>query len=305
MRTRYATAAAVLLLAGCAEASVAPLSESGTNRAELGFTYTTFSVPGATFTLAWGINAGGDIVGEWTDAQGVTRGFLLSRGSFTTIEYPGASFTHARGIGPNGEVVGTFRLPGDVPPKFRSFVRSREGVYTEIAVPGFESVMAQRILPDGSIVGCVHDHNMTSTMKGVVIRRVGVQVDDIFASMHNGATPDGRRIAGFYTNTNVVPNRTEAYILDDGVFSPFIVPGSISTAAWDMNAAGDIVGVYRVPGPPPRLFGYVRTADGFVTIDAPGATLSAALGINSRGDVVGRTVVGGVSLGFIARRTGK
>ena len=40
--------------------------------------FTTIDVPGAVATAAIGINAQGDIVGEYSDAGG-THGFLLSR----------------------------------------------------------------------------------------------------------------------------------------------------------------------------------------------------------------------------------
>ena len=43
--------------------------------------YTTIEFPGASSTLAWGINKGGDIVGAYTIA-GVTHGFKLTGGQF-------------------------------------------------------------------------------------------------------------------------------------------------------------------------------------------------------------------------------
>ena len=40
--------------------------------------FTTIDVPGASFTAAFGINPGGNIVGAYSNATG-THGFLLSK----------------------------------------------------------------------------------------------------------------------------------------------------------------------------------------------------------------------------------
>jgi hypothetical protein len=41
--------------------------------------YVTLDVPGATTTRAFGINAGGDVVGAFVDATGRTRAYIASR----------------------------------------------------------------------------------------------------------------------------------------------------------------------------------------------------------------------------------
>jgi len=48
----------------------------------------------------------GQIVGQYSDANAVLHGFLLSQGSFTTIDYPGAIDTRLTGINPEGQIVG-------------------------------------------------------------------------------------------------------------------------------------------------------------------------------------------------------
>ncbi|GLQ89023.1 hypothetical protein [Dyella flagellata] len=67
--------------------------------------YATISYPGAAFTFAGGANAPGDVVGVYTDAAGVSHGFLFN-GAYTSFDYPGASFTEATGINPSGVIVG-------------------------------------------------------------------------------------------------------------------------------------------------------------------------------------------------------
>jgi hypothetical protein len=305
MRRIYAAAAtAALLLAACADASQAPVApdEALFARGVGSLNFTTVEVPGATATTAWGIGPGGDIVGSYVSG-GVVRGFLLRRGDFTTIEFPGAAFTIARGIAPNGDIVGQFRFPGEAPPTDRGFVRSANGEYREIAVEGYKNLIPQRILPDGTIAGCVHDDDYVASMKGFLMGPDAVQVDEIFASMHNGATPSGRRVVGLYMNE--AAERDEGYILDDGVFTSLLVPGSNWTQAWDVNPTGNVVGLYRLAGPPVTFQGFLLNRDGYTTIHFPGADHTRAFGINPAGDIVGNYVMDGVTRGFVASRTGR
>ena len=77
-----------------------------------------------------------------------------------------------------------------------------------------------------------------------------------------------------------------------------INPNATLTQAWDVNAGGDVVGVYRDSDG--RIHGYLRSADGeFTSIDFPGATLTRASGINTDGDIVGTYVASGVQHAFV------
>ena len=96
-----------------------------------GGTFTTIDVPGASDTVAYGINGSGQIVGRfWDGARG--HGYLLSGGTFTTIDVLGASGTLASGINDFGQIVGRF---SDVLP-VTMFIRSSGGTFTTIDVPG-------------------------------------------------------------------------------------------------------------------------------------------------------------------------
>jgi len=82
--------------------------------------FATIDVPGAgtangAATRAYGINAAGQIVGDFDVAVGTgaaTHGYLLSDGTFTTIDFPGAYFTQAFGINDAGRIVGSTAFPG-------------------------------------------------------------------------------------------------------------------------------------------------------------------------------------------------
>ena len=310
IQSRAATgAAAVVCLIGsaCADATspastLAPRTPSVDRRTPT-FEYETIDVPGAVSTALQGINAGGDIVGLYAGANGRTHGFIRQNGIMTPIDYPGADNTDVRGIGSDGTVVGTYWNVGEEAAASHGYRRTPDGTFSRVHDAGHLYEIPQRILPDGTILGCVHDHDRMATMFGAAFRDdEPLETTDLFASMHNGASPNGRLIVGLFTNMMVTPNRGEAYVIDlaRGDTTMFVVPGSVSTSAWDVNPRGDIVGVFRDAA---LVFhGFVRTDAGFTPIDFPGATATRAFGINARGDVVGTYVAGGVTHGFRAVR---
>jgi len=275
-----------------------PILARAESRAERAFDFTTIDVPDAVFTSASGINPRGDIVGSYTDGTGRTHGFLLRDGEFTTIDFPESVASDARGIGPDGDIVGTYRLTGQTG-QVHGYVRTKDGAFVAVNSAGHINTIAQRILSDGTILGCRHDNDIMGSMKGIMVSREGYSETEVFASMHNGATPDRRHIVGLYTNMEA-GNRGEGYRIDDGVFTPLLVPSSTSTAAWDINPAGEIVGVYRSTDA--RVHGFVLRDEGYVTIDFTDATVTRAFGINVRGDVVGNYVAAGRTHGYLARR---
>lgn len=260
---------------------------------------TVIDVPGALATIPQDISADGAVVGSFRDARG-THGFVLRRGAWTTFDYPGAAITEPRGVANDGTIVGSYRLPGEPAVNFHGFLRTPKGEFVRVDYPGHTSTIPQRILENGTILGCRHDEDQMSTMRGVVISASGHSETDTFASMHNGATPGGGRVVGLYTNMMVGAGRTEGYVIDDGEFTPLLVPGSTFTTAWDVNPRGDIVGVFRDAAG--AFHGYVLTRDGYVSIDVPGATATRAFGINASGHVVGTFIdAAGRVHGFLAR----
>jgi hypothetical protein len=74
--------------------------------------FTAIKVPGATSTLATGINNNGDVVGVYTvgsGASGVTSGFLYTPSHhLTAYQFPGGSDTQALGINDKDQIVGSY-----------------------------------------------------------------------------------------------------------------------------------------------------------------------------------------------------
>lgn len=303
--------AVAVLATGCADnVMTAPSRPSPTalnpDRQNPTFDIDTLVVVGATLTQPQGINAAGDVVGWYNDAAKHSHGFIRHAGVITTIDFEKADHTLAdntmlRGIGRDGEIVGTYRDNREEAVASHGFRRTADGVFIPVQYVSngtTYNVILQRILPDGTILGCRHLHDTMGSMKGIMIAGDEATEIDTNASMNNGATPDGHLIVGFYTPMDA--NRSWAYTIENGTFTQFTVPGSTNTNAWDVNPRGDIVGVYTDDAG--AAHGYVRTDGGFTAIDVPGASATRAFGINARGDVVGSYTKGGVTRGFIARR---
>jgi probable HAF family extracellular repeat protein len=114
-------------------------------------TFTQIEVPGATFTIAFGINDRGQIVGDFGDAGGAEHGFLLSEGVFTQIDFPGASATVPFAINNRGQITG---LIGEAGGAEHGFLLN-DGTFTQIDVAGGVDTNPVGLNSRGQIVGHV------------------------------------------------------------------------------------------------------------------------------------------------------
>jgi uncharacterized membrane protein len=250
--------------------------------------FCSIDVPGADATNAFGISPGGDIVGNY-QAGGVSHGFLLRGGKFTTVDVPGATLTFVNGINARGDLVGRYDSAG----QRHAFLRS-EGVITTIDSPDPAFTAALDINSRGDVVG---RYGPDKTEHGFLWsggRFTPVDFPGASATEADSISPSGD-IVGRFTDASGV---FHGYLLRGGEFTTIDHPGAVQvaqlgTVANGMNARGDVVGRYDVPGvgpnsPPPVGHGYLLSGGEFTTIDYPGATFSAATRINPSGDVTGR-----------------
>jgi hypothetical protein len=309
-----AVLATIIGLTACADSPVAPASgefsrtttspsfaRGGANDS---YTFTQLDVPGAQQTFPSGINAGGKVVG-WYTQGGITRGFIFDAGTFTTVVYPGALVTQLRGVGPGGEIVGSYRTALDAPVNAHGFILTTAGEFIPVNYPGHINTVAQRILPDGTILGCYHDTDQGATMHGMSSSKDGFSAISVAMSMTNGGTPSGRKVAGFFTD--MTAGRGRAFVLEGEEFTPFDAPNSASTAAWDMGPSGTVVGLFADAAPPHATHGFVLERGGFTTINFPNSAYTDVFGTNASGDLVGkyRLTPTGVNHGYVATRSGE
>jgi hypothetical protein len=268
--------------------------------ADRALSFTQIDYPGAIATRVVGINAGGDMAGLYTDASGQVHGFALRKGAFTSVDYPGAALTEARGIGPAGDIVGDYRMPGEPALNFHGFLLTAQGQFVPIDHPDHISTMVQRILPDGSVLGCYHDHDAMASMHGFLLSQGQYSDLSIGYSWHLGATPGLGEVVGSFYDTTI--NKNRAYVIRSGSFTALDFPGANSTGLGDVNPAGAIVGSYSDGT---GSHGFLLENGEFTSILYPGAgpTVTVVNGINAGGVMAGRYVDSTGTHGFVASPT--
>jgi len=119
---------------------------------------TTLDFPGASETLALGINASGTVVGYWDvlDANGnllAIHGYTWKGGSFTQFDFPGATDTSLFGINARGDVVGGWDT-GVTSPIEHGFICSNKQCTTfDVPVAGATITQGDDINAHGDIAG--------------------------------------------------------------------------------------------------------------------------------------------------------
>jgi hypothetical protein len=279
------------------------------------YSYASIDYPNAIRTRAFGISPGGVIVGDYRDSSATLHGFLLVGGRYVTVDVPGALIglpgvlpTGLRGVNPAGDIVGIYIAPpgssadcivAAAPPCQKGFLLHR-GTFSTVVPDGHEGSIPARITPTGNIYGCYHDQDFMGSMFGFTRTASGTFTGiDVPASMHTGATPDGSTVVGLYADLTMMPPAAHGYVIQNGNFQSFDVPGSTFTQAWDINPTGNIVGEFR--DGTGVFHGFLRTADGYTSIDFPAAIGSHAFGINPGGAIAGLyTDTNNVTHGFLA-----
>lgn len=300
------------------------------------FTFVSIDVPNATFTLATGIGPSGDIVGIYGDASFNEHGFLLSHGSFTTIDVPGSLVgtsgilqTEANGINGAGDIVGDYFAPPGAPgapqclaalsPACRRGFLYSNGQFSNVLVPGKKGSIPNSITPDGTIYGCDHNDDYFGSMVGFARTRSGTYItldagggelqdatQGVTASMNNGATPNGKIIVGLYADPPMAGGSYHGYIVENGKFATYDVPGSVLTQIWGINSSADFIGLYDDANGNEHGFLQRWGESAPITIDVPSnppfnSILTDAFGINSAGRVVGLYIDSGGNLhGYLA-----
>jgi hypothetical protein len=205
---------------------------------------TSFDAPGAGLgsglnqgTVAYSVNDGGVIAGQFQDASYVFHGFVrYPDGAFATFDAPGAGTeadqgTFGEGINPAGDINGYYIDTNNVS---HGLLRTPGGTITSFDAPdaGTEANANQ-----GTFTG------------------------------DKGINPRGQ-IEGWYIDQN---NVSHGFLrATDGTFTTIDAPGAQFTQAFGINPAGAITGPYLDAS---NVFhGFLRAPDGaFTTFDAPGA----------------------------------
>ena len=285
-----------------------------------------------TFPIS--INTAGAIAGYYSDANNVYHGFVRAAvGAITEFEAPGAGLgghagTVATNINTAGNVTGFYR---DASLVYHGFVRAASGTIIEFGAPGAGTGIGQGTQPisintAGIVAGGYSDANGayhgfvraasgtitsfnapgagTGTGQGTLAMSINTAGD--IAGTYADASDVGhgfvRAASGTITTFDAPGAGTHNWLALLGLKSK--EPPSQGTFGFNINAAGDIAGLYF--DATVALHGLVRAANGTITsFDAPGAGTgmlqgTGGLGINTAGTVAGGYLdAGAVAHGFV------
>ncbi len=255
------------------------------------YRFTKIDVPHSILTDARGINARGDIVGRYEDADGVSHGFLLRKKLFSSINVPGSSVTlGARAINARGDIVGSFLDADGVPHGYLL----RDGQFTQIDYPGASGSFTAGINNAGDITGSHFDHmgNMSGfILKDGAFHNVHVPhslTTDVFSAQDNGLVLVGYTMGPDRGFRGFIRTRP-------GDFQPIEFPGlsvPCNAARW-INQRGDIVGSFAyvdsvdscIPESPHH--GFLLRGGQYTRVDFPGSEGTKVFAINDDGVIVG------------------
>jgi hypothetical protein len=285
-----------------------------------GYTLTSFDAPGAGTTelegtFATGINASGTITGIYSNAMGVTHGFIRTAdGTFTAFDSPSAGSTSPGiegtipiSINSNGDVTG---ICIDSSHAYHGFVRlASDGTVTEFDAPGAGSAANRGTSPlsindAGEIAGLytTGGAGVGSSYYGFLRAANGTITTVSEPNAGSGEDGEGDKqgteavainasgeIVGDYYDSK---NNLHGFVLSTGgAYTSFDPPGSTTTNPSEptgtiptsIDAAGDVAGTYTDSNS--LRHGFVRTASGTITsFDAPGAVTTS-----------GSSVIGGTA----------
>ena len=271
---------------------------SGLGRNEHRSMFTIFDPPGSVFTLATALEANGEIIGNYADANGVSHGFVRAvGGEFTTIDMPGAADTIPTAISPSGVIAGYYDdAPGSVA---HGFLRARGGSFTsfdappgaslEVSTYNFPGSAPPGIDAPGDVVG-TYRYGFVAEHGFLLTRQGGLVIIDVPGA--EGATQVlSSNAGGLIAGIAFLPPcgcgrgfvRTQ-----EGTFIEIGPPGDfISTFPFGINAAGATTGNFG--DFENNIFGgFVQTAEGaFTVFNPPGSGFTNALAINPAGAVTG------------------
>jgi hypothetical protein len=266
---------------------------------------TTFDYPGAgNNTLPQKINERGDIVGEFIDSSGVTRGFVrFSDGSFSApIVDPNdtVGFTEGRGINNRRTVVGDYVISDGT---VHSFLLSG-GTFTEYDLPGALQTNLLGINEPGDLTGTFDPGNgifQAFIDRGGTI--TSYSVPGALLTLAYEINNSKKLTVGYFVDASGVLHG-QYRDRNGALHFPIDPPGSVGTVLFGLNNRNWVVGRYAdAAGVTHGLF--FVPPDSFFTFDYPGSAFTSLNGISSQGNITGRYVdASGIAHGFIARVRG-
>jgi probable HAF family extracellular repeat protein len=246
------------------------------------YKFTIVNPPGSDYSEAWGINRSGEIVGDYIESDGITRGFLYKGGVYTTVEYPGAAVTALADINSEGIVVGGFIL--QTPGYAEGLVGA--GGFRVLNYPLSISSGNNGVNDQGDIVGAYLDD--TGHGHGFLFNRpTFFQIDFPGGNGTRGTgISNSGQIVGVYADAEFKYHGF-LYSSREGNYRTVDVPGASGTGERTLaiNDSGEIVGDFEDASS--HGHGFVRIGRRLMVLDFPGASETFLDGVSNSGEIVG------------------
>jgi hypothetical protein len=267
---------------------------------------TTFDYPGTgNSTLPQKINERGDVVGEFIDSSGVTRGFVrFSDGSFSApIVDPNdtVGFTEGRGINNSRTVAGDYVISDGT---VHSFFLSG-GTFTEYDVPGTVQTNLLSINDAGSFTGGFDPDGSGIFQAFVSVggTLTSFSVPAAILTLAYEINNSNQLVVGYFIDGSGI---LHGYYRDAGgaLHFPIDPTGSVGTVLFGLNDRNWVVGRYADSSGATHGVFFIPPNQ-FSTFDYPGSTFTSLNGINDKGVICGRYVdASGIAHGFLAQIKG-
>jgi uncharacterized membrane protein len=246
--------------------------------------YGVFTVPGSSYTAAWGVNNSGAIAGVYSNGLGGEHGFIRSPdgNTYTTIDFPGSLGTTVFGINNDGDVAGTYTFLGS---DAHAFVRSANGNYVSFDVPGLDLFTLLGINDSGQVVGSTNGQGFIRNSNGVYSTFDVPGQPNHCCYEPSGGINDAGVVVGTTDDAGVLHDFIRN--ADGSQYFVFDPPGTSASALFGINNQGEIVGFSFV-----NSHSFLRSADGnnYTTlpdIPFPAGSILIAHGINDLEEIVG------------------
>jgi len=206
----------------------------------------TSGILGTHISFARGINNAGDIVGGYFDDDGNEHGFLLHHDVLTTIDVPfvGSVGTQLNSLNDSGTIVGVWV---DSAFTAHGFVYQK-GVFAHLDYPGALDSFPYAINSRGDIVGN-WDADQSTVGHGFVFSAGQLFSIDAPNAIQDGTAADGINDKGQIVGSFIGQDgNSHAFLVEGGNFTTLDCAVGANTAAWGIDAAGQIAGTCDFPG---------------------------------------------------------
>jgi probable HAF family extracellular repeat protein len=240
---------------------------------------------GNGYTVAYGLNASGQVVGYCATGSGAgtDRAFLYSNGMMTDLGTLGGSWGQGCGINASGQVVGVSTTSDG---SYRAFLYSN-GTMTNLGTLGTDPVSSRaysinasgQVVGDASFLPDLTAHYAFLYSNGKMVQLCAGEALSI---------NDSGQVVGYATSSN---GTDHAFLYSNGTMTDLGTLGGSGSQANGINASGQVVGGSATSSGSYHSFLYSKGT--MTDLNTLGGTFSMAVAINSSGQAVGTSTTSG------------